>query len=214
MMNSKLSLTIAISAFNEGKNIQKLVIALLKQDVINFVLDQIIILSDGSTDDTSQLIRNINDRRIRLIEEKKRCGKPHRVNQLFTLVNSDVIVILDGDITLSSSQVINDLILPMVEDSSVMLTSGKALPFKPKLTSENIFYAGTEIWNSAKYSVKNNSLYLCEGEIRAFRKALYKEMKFPPASAEDVYPFLYCMEKGYIFKPVEKSLVYYHLPKT
>ena len=57
-------------------------------------------------------------------------------------------------------------------------------------------------------------MYFCEGPIRAFKKPLYKEIKFPPTSADDVYPYLFSVKKGYKFHYAEEALARHKLPAT
>lgn len=212
--NKNLTVTIGIPAYNEEGNIKKLLLSILNQRQEIFHLEKIIVLSDGSLDKTAEIVRKVKDKRIQLIEDRQRLGKPVRENQIFSMTDSEVVVLLDADITITSDLVLERLIEPFSKSSSTMLTSGKALPFKPKTIAQHIFYAGAEIWENARNSVVNNDLYFCEGEIRAFKKKLYKEIKFPPSSAEDVYPYLYCVEKKYGFKSAKDAIVFYRLPKT
>lgn len=57
-------------------------------------------------------------------------------------------------------------------------------------------------------------MYFCEGPIRAFKKPLYKEMEFPPTSADDVYPYLFTIKKGYKFYYAEDAIARHKLPST
>lgn len=214
MTNKKLEVTIGIPAYNEKANIKKLLLSILSQKQTIFNLEKIIVLSDGSSDDTAARAKEIKDKRIHVIDDRKRLGKPVRENQIFSMSKSEIVVLLDADITIVSSLVLELLIEPFLKDELTMLTSGKALPLKPKTISERIFYAGTQIWENSKNSEVSNGLYLCEGEIRAFKKKLYKEIRFPKSSAEDVYPYLYCVQRNYDFEPVKNAIVFYNLPKT
>jgi hypothetical protein len=57
-------------------------------------------------------------------------------------------------------------------------------------------------------------MYLCEGQVRALAKKLYKELVFPNASADDVYPYLFCQTKGYGFASVPEAIINFRLPTT
>ncbi|MBM2817808.1 MAG: hypothetical protein HW401_398, partial [Parcubacteria group bacterium] len=57
-------------------------------------------------------------------------------------------------------------------------------------------------------------MYCCEGSIRAIKKSLYKEIIFPPTSADDVYPYLFSMKKGYKFHYAHDALTRHKLPST
>ena len=51
-MRKKLTVTIGIPAYNEEANVRNLLVSLLAQKETNFKLQEIIVVSDGSTDKT------------------------------------------------------------------------------------------------------------------------------------------------------------------
>ena len=66
-MAKKLSVSVGIPALNEELNIKQLLTAILRQEEDSFVLREIIVVSDGSTDETVALAKSIKDKRIRVI---------------------------------------------------------------------------------------------------------------------------------------------------
>ncbi len=214
MKNRKLTVTIGIPAFNEENNIGNLIGSILSGDQAGYKLEKIIVVSDGGSDNTVNIVKSILDKRVFVIEGNRRIGKPGRINQIFDKAQSDIVVILDADIKINSKLFIWNLIKPMVLDNIVQLTSGKSIPLQPITIAEKIAYSGIELWNEARNSTPKASLYHCEGTNRAFRRELYKKIIFPMASADDVYPFLYCMENNFKFSVPEDAKVYYRLPTT
>ena len=81
--SQKLTVTVGIPAYNESANITHLLRALLEQKDNGFVLESIIVMSDGSTDDMVARAQSVNDPRITVVHEIERLGKPSRVNQIF-----------------------------------------------------------------------------------------------------------------------------------
>jgi glycosyltransferase involved in cell wall biosynthesis len=69
------NVTIGIPAFNEEANIAHVVQAMLNQNEDGFVIDKIIVASDGSSDATAAIVRSIKDERLVLIDEPIRRGK-------------------------------------------------------------------------------------------------------------------------------------------
>lgn len=212
MLKNKLSTSILIPAYNEEINIKRLIKNLLDLRRSNWSLDKIIVISDGSTDKTVGYVKSIKNNKILLIDHTERKGKPNRLNEGFKLANSDVVITFDADIKLGNNEVINNLISGFM-NKEVVLISGSAYPKEPKSSVEKAMYQGVNIWNTARYSVKNSEMYFCEGQIRAFKKSLYKKIKFPNKSADDVYPFLYLDDKNK-FKFIEEAVSYYKLPST
>ncbi|MFA6096140.1 MAG: glycosyltransferase [Candidatus Paceibacterota bacterium] len=211
--NKDITVTIGVPAYNEEANIKELLDSLIRVREDGFVIKEIFIISDGSTDKTSAIVASFKDERIRLIDSPERKGKPARINEVFSVAGSDIVVILDADIRLSSPDVIKDLIRPIIEGRAVY-SSGLAFPLPPKTFVQKIAFTGVGIWNDLRKSKYASPLYFSEGSVRAFGKTLYKEMKFPETSADDVFPFLYCEQKKYAFVSAEKALVHYKLPET
>ncbi len=214
MIKKPLTVTIGIPAHNEEANIGKLLVSLLSQRQIGWKLDKIIVVSDASTDKTSVLVKHFNDRRIKLIDDGRRLGKPGRINQLFNQETSDVVVIIDADIMISSTSIISELIAPMKHSSKVQLVSGNASPAKPTTFAQKVGYAGVMIWYLARKLAPQSDMYFCEGPIRAFGKKLYKDMTFPLASADDAFAYIYAKKRGFQFHYAEKAAIYFKLPAT
>src|SRR5258708_3253617 len=126
-MNKKLTITIGIPIYNEEKNILKLLKSLLRQKIVQGELEKILVLSDGSTDATDKLVASVKDFRVELISDGKRKGKPVRINELFRTTTSDIVVILDGDIIITSQQVINSLITPFATKISEVVVLNSSL---------------------------------------------------------------------------------------
>lgn len=212
-MNNKPTVTIGISAHNEETNIKNLLNSILSQGRENFELGKIIVMCDGGDDFTEQQVREIGSEKIMLVADGKRLGKPMRINQIFSEADSDIAVIFDADIKLEDDNVLDNLIKPFLSDSEIMLVSGKSEPLPPVNFVQKVVYTGVKIWNEAKKH-SGSMMYFCEGPIRAFKKPLYKEIKFPPTSADDVYPYLFSVQRGYKFHYAENALVRHKLPST
>src|SRR5258708_3629060 len=99
----KLTVTIGIPAFNEEKNIVNLLKSIAKQKGNLFIIKKIIILCDNCTDKTADKAFEFakNYKNIHIILDNERKGKVARLNQLYTLNKSDVLITFDADIVLS-----------------------------------------------------------------------------------------------------------------
>ena len=61
-MNKKLNVAICIPAYNEGKNIRKILDALHWQKTEKINITSIVVVSSGSTDDTDDIVREYYDK--------------------------------------------------------------------------------------------------------------------------------------------------------
>lgn len=213
-MKKKLSVTIGIPAFNEERNIALLLASIFSQNENKADVKEIIVISDGSTDSTVEEIKKNEDRRIKLIVGRKRLGKPERLNQLFEIASADFFVLLDGDIVIKSKDLIDKLVKPMIENENIDLTAGAEKPLKENSFVEKLAGFSFRIWEDAIKMAENSEMYYCSGAVRGFRKRLYKDIKFPSLSADDVFAFLYCQKKKKGFRFVEDAIVYFYLPSV
>lgn len=213
MQNKLSTITIGIPAYNEEVNLRHLIPEIMAQSHQYFKLSKILVISDGSTDETSKLKREFPQLPLQIIVGRNRKGKPARLNELFGLCKTDGVVVIDADTKLSHGHVLDILLKDLLSSQPVMI-SGHVEPFEPNNLIEKIAWAGVGIWTIARSKVPINSLYNCDGMIRVFSKEVYRHMSFKGNSAEDSYSYLTVVTRGWKFLARKKAIVYYRLPST
>jgi glycosyltransferase involved in cell wall biosynthesis len=103
-----------IPAYNEAKTIQTVL------DRIHQTLDdchEIIVVDDGSRDDTAVLVkmRASADPRIRLLQHERNAGKTAALRTGFAAITGDVVVIQDADLEYDPAD-IPDLVAPILQN--------------------------------------------------------------------------------------------------
>lgn len=108
----KMSVSIGIPAYNEESNIKYLLESILKQKPLSYYLKEIIVLSDGSTDKTEYIVKKMIHQYpvIKLINDGKRLGHTGRLNQLYKLNTSDILIQVDADVQLAHYLSIENMI--------------------------------------------------------------------------------------------------------
>lgn len=213
-MKTKQSVTICIPAYNEEENLKRLIPALLKQKNSTYTLSKILIVSDGSTDNTLNIVKSFNNKRLVLIDGKERKGLAFRQNQLLSQANSDIIVLLNADIVIVDLTYIEKLITPIAKHEADM-TSSSLMETQPRNFFEKSLYLSMQMKKSIFQKFKNgNNVYTCRGPARAFTKDLYSILRFPSAIGEDAYSYLFTVYHGFRFKAITDIKVYYTLPSN
>ncbi len=210
----KLHITIGIPAYNEEQHIASIVSALLAQTRDRYFLDKIIVVSDGSSDKTVEKVKGLKQPLVEVVDSRNRMGKPARMNQIFSMTKSEVVVILDADLIIKSNNSIDELVCPFGNTGGVELVSGYAYPLQVKTFAQKIAMAGLDMWETAKQNTPGSEMYYCGGPVRAFGRKLYSKIIFPNSSADDVYPYLFAMQMGYGFCYTNKTDICYRLPTT
>jgi glycosyltransferase involved in cell wall biosynthesis len=210
MKKYKPTITIGIPAHNEMDNLPRLIQEILSQNMDNFVLERILVILDGNTDDTVKVLSKLKTSKLELINHKSRLGKPRRLNQLFVRSNSDIFIAIDADVYISSPNTIHELVKPFPKADYV---SGLCEPFAPNTLVQKIAFAGVQTWTRAR-KMQKNLMYYSEGQFRAFSKNYYRVLRFPDSSADDVFPFIYAKLHGFKFKFCPRAIVNYKLPTS
>lgn len=207
-MKNKITITIGIPAFNEEANIGFLMEEILNQVTDNVAIEQIIVSSDGSTDNTIPILRKINDKRIIVLDNKDRKGQSYRQNQIITQCTSDVLILLNADIMLNDQKFIEKLVSPILYSKGDLVSSNLDILSSKKFI-ENVFAIGYKAKNYLFESLNNGkNLYTCHGAARAFSKRLYKTFRFKDSIGEDAYSYLYCIYNGYKYAYVNNATAY------
>ena len=88
-----MKVSVILCVYNEEKFIRKAIESILKQSLTDF---EVIIVNDGSTDDTLDIINSYDDERIRLIDQPN-MGLGASRNRAIELAQGEYVTFLDGD---------------------------------------------------------------------------------------------------------------------
>lgn len=211
-MVKKPTVTIGIPAYNEEANIGNLLRQLLVQKEKGFVLEKIIVASDGSTDDTVNVVKSFKDPRISVLDNKERCGVASVQNQIIKLCESEILILLNADILIKGRGFLDRFVRRLIE-SKADLVSCRLKPLFPTNLFEKALYISVLVKTDVYESFNGGrSLFTCHGTARAFSKRLYKNFKFPQTVSEDAYSYLWCVLNGYKYDYAREAFVYYKLP--
>ena len=103
-----MKITVGIPAYNEEKNIAKIIVKLKK------TVDQIIVCDDGSTDSTSEIAESLG---ATVVKHAKNSGYGMAIRSIFLKsreINADILVTLDAD-GQHKIEDINKIIKPVVD---------------------------------------------------------------------------------------------------
>ena len=111
------SLSIIIPVFNESQTITILLDRIRKVDLINNIIKEIIIIDDGSTDDTLNIIMHYISHEklnIQLIEHKQNRGKGVAIQTGIKVAKGEYLIIQDADLEYDPEEY-NILLNPIVK---------------------------------------------------------------------------------------------------
>lgn len=204
----KPTISIGIPAYNEEMNINILIDSLLAQKQTNFILKEIIIISDASTDKTNSLINSIKNPLIKLIKNKKRIGQQLSQNIILDIYKGDILVLIEADSLPYNKYSIAYCIQPLINKrNNLGLVRGLTIVAQPKTFFETILFYGSDLKKKIFLRWKSGSnIYLCGGHaIRAFSRVFTSQLRWPKNVPEDAYAYLYLKKIGLGLALVPKS---------
>lgn len=213
----KMSLAIGLCAYNEERNILHLLRDIYKQKRDNFVLENIFIVNDSSTDNTSAIIKNfsLTHKKVRVIGLRKNVGKINCMNKIIKVASSDYLIFFDCDVRLKDEQVLSEMIKTFQSsDTGVDVVGGIDTPVAANSFFGKIFNTWVEIWDTAKREFSNEDMtYNLSARAMGVSKRLYKKLNIPSfATADDQYIFIFSKKLGYSFKLARNANILYKVP--
>ncbi len=216
-MSKKLfTVTIAICALNEGANIGSLLTSILSQKEEGFILEKILLISDGSTDKTVKIAKTFKSPIIEIIDHKHRTGKSTRLNEIYTLVKSDLVVQPDADVIFGHDHVLRDIVSPFYESKEIGMTGGNALPLPAKTFLEKAVNYTLEVYIPFRKTLNGgNNILSATGRLLALRKEVFSKIEVPKDTiANDGFVYFCTMMQKYKYRYASNATVYFRSPQN
>lgn len=203
-MKKRYFISIIIPTYNEEKDIPECLDSLLNQSFKNF---EIIVVDDGSTDRTKEIIKEFQkkDKRIKLIEGEHK-GPGFSRNLGAKKAKGEILVFVDADMTFDKNYIKN-LIKPILKDKTGKIL-GTTHDYEAVKNIDNIW---SRCWGKVRISKEDAK------EVKIFR-AIRKE-KFLEMGGFDL-KYGYADDQTFWFKykirPVvaKNTLCYHKNPAT
>lgn len=202
----KMKCSVGIFAYNEEKNIRRLLEAILNQRLNQVKIEEIFVIGDGSTDQTIPIAKEFvkKDKRIKILTQEKRMGKAGAVNLFLKSAKNEILIMESGD-TLPEKETVENLVESFA-DPKVGMTGVRPIPVDDPKTF--LGYITHLLWGlHHQISLKNPKM----GEMVAFRKVFEK---IPQTAVDEAYIEGLFKNKGYKIVYVPTAVVYNKGPET
>lgn len=174
-----IDVSIIVPVYNVEKYITECLKSLINQTYKNI---EIIVVNDGSTDNSLSLVNKIDDSRIKIIN-KENGGLSSARNKGIELAEGKYILFIDSDDFIEDKMAIENMYNMAVNNDLDMVSgdliwhysSHKRIIYKNKfIEKSNKIYEGQEIF---KLKLKNRC-YLAAACINMYKKSIIREIKF------------------------------------
>ncbi len=191
---AKPGLTLVISAYNEKDFIRQKIENALALEYPRGHLE-VMVISDASDDGTDDIVREYQDRSVRLCRQEERDGKSAGLSKFCPEAKGEILVFTDANSMFRPDAMKH--LLRHFDDPNVGYSVGRQLyenlEQSASAQSENIYW-NVELYMKA-WESRLSSVVGADGAIYALRKEL-----FEPLAAEDINDFylpLKVVAKGY-----------------
>jgi cellulose synthase/poly-beta-1,6-N-acetylglucosamine synthase-like glycosyltransferase len=187
-------ISITVPMYNEERQAAALVESLLALD---YPADkrQIVIVSDGSTDATDEIVGRYADRGVELVRQNERAGKTAAENAASARLRAGIVVNTDASIRIHPDA-LKRLIAPFA-DPSVGLTTGRDVSVGRAEREANLGesgYVGYEMW-IRDLETRISGIVGASGSLYATRSHLHR-IPVPDSLSRDFTAALKCREHG------------------
>lgn len=189
------TVTVTIPCYNEGQAIGATIESLLALGYPPERL-QILIISDGSTDDTDAIVESYADRGVELLRLESRGGKTAAENAAVARVRGEIVVNTDATIRIVPGA-LHELIA-VFQDPTIGVASGRDISVGDVRSAGNqgeSGYVGYEMWIRS-LETRVGSIVGASGCFFASRRPLY-DSAFPEALSRDFASCLIAREQGF-----------------
>jgi glycosyltransferase involved in cell wall biosynthesis len=169
-----MDLSIVIPLFNEEESLSELcdwIVRVMKENNYTY---EVIMVDDGSTDNSWCVIENIgaNNPDIKGIKFQRNYGKSAALNEGFKAAKGDVVITMDADMQDSPDE-IPELRRMIIEDKFDLVSGWKKKRYDNKLTKN----LPSKIFNAAARRISHIKLHDFNCGLKAYRKKVVKSIE-------------------------------------
>lgn len=172
-----MKLSIIIPVYNEAKTLLRILSKVKAVDINK----EIVIVNDGSTDDTYNILKNVKDGNIKIVHHEINQGKGAAIKTALQYVSGDIIIIQDGDLEYNPKDYIR-LIEPIMSGRTNVVYGSRILGKAAK--SYFIYYLGGRLLTFLVNLLYGAKLTDISTGYKIFKTKVLKSLKLKYAGFE------------------------------
>ncbi len=143
MVGKLIRVSIIVPVYNEERTVEELVRRLKEVPLEK----EVVIVDDGSTDKTREILENVRDETFRILTLPRNLGKGAAIRAALPFVKGDVVVIQDADLEYNPQEL--PLVLkPILEGKEEVVYGSRFLRGRPKMRLLNFIANKILAWTA------------------------------------------------------------------
>lgn len=142
-MSDFKKLSIVIPTYNEARTLKQLLAKVAQVELIGNLQKEIIIIDDGSTDNTQKILKNLEDQ-YKIIYHPQNLGKGAALRQGFLISSGDIVLIQDADLEYDPQEY-NNLLKPILAGQADVVYGSRLMTNQPHRVLLYWHYLGNRI---------------------------------------------------------------------
>lgn len=209
--NYRPNISFLIPAHNEGKHLRKTINSILNSGYRG--KKEIIIIDDGSTDDTSEIIKEFKKKQLIKSIKTNHVGKSKALNKGLKLARYDIIVTLDGDTEIEKYSM-DKLLIPLKDKRVAATTGAIKVANNKKILSwfQRVEYLYYSLYKSLCDRI--DGVICASGTFSAIRKKYLTEGFSSNLYSEDIDSTINLIKNGYKVRYTPEAVAYTFVPEN
>lgn len=210
------AISVLIAAYNEQACVAETIISLSKQNYPGPL--EIILINDGSTDNTSQVARDTGVRGLKIIDLPKNGGKATALNLGLAQASHDLIVTVDADTYLFTKALAN-LVIRFLHDPPGTVAVAGAIHVRNSRTNWLTKIQEWDYFHGIAVVKRTQSLYqgtlVAQGAFSLYTKEVLQAVGgWPDTVGEDIVMSWAMLKNGHRIGYAENALAFTNVPEN
>ena len=165
-------LTVAMPCYNERATIDTIVAAVLESPLVG----ELIIVDDGSTDGTRDVLATLDDERITVILHDQNQGKGAALRTAFTAATCPFVIVQDADLEYDPAEY--PLVIgPLIDGKADVVYGSRFMGGRPHRVLYYWHYVGNKLLTTLSNMATNLNLSDMETCFKAFRREVIQSIE-------------------------------------
>lgn len=164
-------LSVVVPCFNEESTIKDLLGRVLESPWVA----EVVVVDDGSTDGTRDLLREVGDPRVRVFEQPVNQGKGAAIRRGFASANADFVIVQDADLEYDPGEY-GKVLEFLVDGKADVVYGSRFLTDRPHRVLYYWHYVGNRLLTATSNMFTNLNLSDMETCYKAFRREVIQSL--------------------------------------